>query len=454
MGNISSKYDIRLDGELITDLPKPVAEAFQSFMKGHDTLIVIRKPDIMDRDVIIDDQSDAIDESVKRVEDAITLQRNQITDMFNAAVSSLNSEVNELKKTINDHASRPQNDTASIKTMIDLLAGRLNDISNALPLTLQDKFNTQTDRLIESIADTLKPKDSINASIKGATYELEVTAQFESLNIPTLSIERVSTEHHVCDIHVIDTVNDILYAVECKNYTSTIGRDQLDKFKRDLDELKIKHSNKTVVGLFLSKQTRIVEHGMMNVDSDGNVYLAGEYNTPDMWRALILYFGRLKQNNRLISQQADDNEERTRVLLSAYQAMKDAESIGSIIGANILRVNDMLKDLQLMASKIKPLGEIIEQFDKIYQFNVQSKPKRQYTKRAKKEVTVESDQIDAEPITLSFSDSDGEDSVQLKPKRTYTKRSKKDDTIKVVAKNNPLFATKDENSSIGWSDDE
>ena len=453
MGNITSKYDIRLDGEIVTDVPKPVGEALQTFMKGHETLIVMRKPDIIDRDVTIDDQSSAIDESVKRVEIAINDQRNQITETFNTVVSSLNSEVNELKKTISEYASRPQNDTASIKTMIDLLAGRLNDISNALPLTLQDKFNTQTDRLIESIADTIRPKDSINASIKGATYELEVTAQFEALNIPTLSIERVSTEHHVCDIHVIDTINDILYAVECKNYTSTIGRDQLDKFKRDLEELKLRYPNKTVVGLFLSKQTRIVEHGMMNVDSDGNVYLAGEYNTPDMWRALILYLGRLKQNNRLISQQSDDNEERMRVLLSAYQAMKDAESIGTIIGANILRVNEMLKDLQLMASKIKPIGEIIEQFDKIYQFNVKPKKVRA-PKKAKKEMDIkppETDQIDAEPVNLSFSDADDEDIVQVKPKRQYTRRTKKDEPVN---DKNMMMSMKSENSSIGWSDDE
>ncbi len=457
MGNSVSMYDVMLDGETVTDLPRSVIESLQCVMKDHNTLVVMRRPDIKERDVQLDDNSAIVDDSVRRLENAINLQRNQITEAINATVNAFNNQVSDLKRSLNDIANQPQNDVGSIKTTIDLLAGRLNDALTALPLTLQDKFNNQTDRLIDSINDTLKPKDSINASIKGAAYEQEVVQQFEALKIDTLSIERVSTEHHVCDIHVIDTMNDILYAVECKNYTSTVGRDQLTKFKRDLEELRSRFTRKTVIGLFLSKQTRIVEHGMMDIDDEGNVYLAGEYNTPDMWRAMIMYFARLKRSNRLIGQQVSDNDEHMRVLLSAYQAMKDAEAIQSMIAVNVNRVNDMLKDLHSMAAKVKPLSEIIEQLDKIYQFN--TKPKKVgRPKKIKQEPTVkaeEPEQLDISPTVLTFSDSDEEDTAKSKSKAKKMKVSKKDDSSKPKQeKLPPLSAVNANHSSIGWSDDD
>ena len=307
MGNSASMYDIRLDGEIVTDLPKALYEPLQMLMNGHQSLIILRKPEIIERDVQINDNAAIMNETVKRIEEAINLQQTQITELFNSTINAFNSQVKELKGSLSEIANQPQSDTGSIKTMIELLAGNVTNTLNNLPLTLQDKFNNQTDRLIESINDTLKPKDSLNVTIKGAAYEQEVTQQFESLGIDTLSIEHVSTTNHVCDIHVIDTNNDILYAVECKNYTSTVGRSELKKFESDLENLRTIHTNKTVIGLFLSKQTRIVEHGMFDIDSDGNVYLAGDYNTPNMWRALIMYFGKLKNKNRLINQPNADN---------------------------------------------------------------------------------------------------------------------------------------------------
>ena len=457
MGNSASMYDVRLDGETVTELPKPVIESLQWLMKDHETLIVMRKTEIVEHSDNTPNQTVIIDDSVKRLEESINLQRNQITEAINATVNAFNNQVSDLKKSINDIANQPQNDTSSIKTMIELLAGNVTNTLNALPLTLQDKFNNQTERLIDSINDTLKPKDSLNVTIKGAAYEQEVVQQFEALKMDTLSIEHVSTEHHVCDIHVIDTMNDILYAVECKNYTSTVGRDQLAKFKRDLEELRSRFNRKTVIGLFLSKQTRIVEHGMMDIDEDGNVYLAGEYNTPDMWRAIIMYFARLKHSNRLIGQQVTDNDEHMKVLLSAYQAMKDAESIQSMITINVNRVNEMLKDLQSMAAKIKPLSEIIEQFDKIYQFNTKPKkvgrPKK--TKQEPVPKSTELEQIDASPAVLSFSDSDEEDTEKPKPKTKKTKVSKKDGIVKVKQeKLLSLSVPKVNHNSIGWSDDD
>lgn len=454
MGNSASMYDVRLDGEIVTNLPKSLYEPLQMIMNGHQTLIILRKPEIIERDVQIDNNNTTImNESVKRLEEAINLQQTQITELFNSTISAFNNQVKDLNDSLNEIANQPQNDTGSIKTMIELLAGNVTNTLNALPLTLQDKFNNQTDRLIESINDTLRPKDSLNVTIKGAAYEQEVTQQFESLGIDTLSIEHVSTTNHVCDIHVIDTNNDILYAVECKNYTSTVGRDQLKKFESDLENLRTIHTNKTVIGLFLSKQTRIVEHGMFDIDSNGNVYLAGDYNTPNMWRALIMYFGKLKNKNRLINQPNADNEENIRVLTSVYYAMKDIEPLSNIIATNIQRVNDMLKDLQTMAAKIKPLSEIIDQYDKLYHFEQKSK-KVTRSKKVKTEpvrVQQELEQLDISPSVLSFSDSDEED-IKSEPKMKKPKVNKKEKPVKT--KPPSQFAVKATHNLIGWSDDD
>jgi hypothetical protein len=159
----------------------------------------------------------------------------------------------------------------------------------------------------------------------------------------------------------------------------------------------------------------------------------------------------------LIGQQVSDNDEQMKVLLSAYQAMKDAESIQSMINVNVNRVNDMLKDLQSMASKVKPLSEIIEQLDKIYQFN--TKPKKvSRPKKTKQETIVkteEPEQIDVSPAVLSFSDSDEEDTEKPKPKTKKMKASKKDESAKVKQEKLPSSCTiKANHSSIGWSDDD
>lgn len=456
MGNSASMYDVRLDGEIVTNLPKSLYEPLQMLMNGHQSLIILRKQEIIEREVQIDDNATVMNESVKRLEEAINIQQTQITEAFNSTIGAFNNQVKDLKNSLNEIANRPQNDTGSIKTMIELLAGNITNTLNALPLTLQDKFNSQTDRLIDSINDTLRPKDSLNVTIKGAAYEQEVTQQFESLGIDTLSIEHVSTTNHVCDIHVIDTNNDILYAVECKNYTSTVGRDQLKKFESDLENLRTIHANKTVIGLFLSKQTRIVEHGMFDIDSDGNVYLAGEYNTPNMWRALIMYFGKLKNKNRLINQPNADNEEHIRVLTSVYHAMKDIEPLSNIIATNIQRVNDMLKDLQIMAAKIKPLSEIIDQYDKLYHF--EQKPKKvNRSKKAKIEhvqVQQELEQLDISPSVLSFSDSDEED-IKIEPKTKKPKVNKKEKLTKAKQEKTSIMDTvKVVQNSINWSDED
>ena len=456
MGNSASLYDVRLDGEIVTNLPKSLYEPLQMLMNGHQSLIILRKQEIIERDVQIDDNTAVMDESVKRLEEAINLQRTQITEAFNSTINAFNYQIKDLKNSLNEIANQPQNDTSSIKTMIELLAGNVTNTLNALPLTLQDKFNSQTGRLIESINDTLRPKDSLNVTVKGAAYEQEVTQQFESLGIDTLSIEHVSTTNHVCDIHVIDTNNDILYAVECKNYTSTVGRDQLKKFESDLENLRTIHTNKTVIGLFLSKQTRIVEHGMFDIDSDGNVYLAGDYNTPNMWRALIMYFGKLKNKNRLINQPNADNEEHIRVLTSVYYAMKDIEPLSNIITTNITRVNDILKDLQIMATKIKPLSELIDQYDKLYRF--EQKPKKvTRSKKAKNEpiqVQQESEQLDISPSVLSFSDSDEED-IKIEPKIKKPKVNKKEKPAKIKQEKIHIMDTvKVVQNSINWSDDD
>jgi hypothetical protein len=449
-------YDVRLDGEIVTDLPKSLYEPLQMIMNGHQSLIILRKPEIIERDVQIDNNTSIMDESVTRLEEAINLQRNQITEAINATINAFNNQVKELKESLNEIANQPQNDNGSIKTMLELLASNVTNTLNTLPLTLQERLNSQTDRLIDSINDTLRPKDSLNATIKGAAYEQEITQQFESLGIDTLSIEHVSTTNHVCDIHVIDTNNDILYAVECKNYTSTVGRDQLKKFESDLENLRTIHTSKTVIGLFLSKQTRIVEHGMFDIDSDGNVYLAGDYNTPNMWRALIMYFGKLKNKNRLINQPNADNEEHIRVLTSVYYAMKDIEPLSNIIATNIQRVNDILKDLQIMAAKIKPLSELIDQYDKLYHF--EQKPKKVgRSKKVKTEpiqVQQELEQLDISPSVLSFSDDD-EDEAKCEPKMKKAKISKKEKLTKTKQEKSAQLSTiKATYSSIGWSDDD
>ena len=443
MGNSTSLYDIRIDGESITDLPKNITEPLQLLMEGHQTLIVMRRPDPTTRSGQIDGSDPVYSNLLTRLEDTIETQRTQVSSIIESTIKTINEQFNDVRALMNDAYNKHPTDSTALKTTIDLLSGRVNDIANMLPLTLQSRFDTQTDRLIGAITDTLKPKDSINATVKGAAYEQEVVQGFESLKIPTLSIERVSSEHECCDIHVIDTTMDILYAVECKNYTTNVGSSQLAKFKRDLSVLRDSpdYSDKTIIGMFLSKQTKIVGHGAIDIDEDGNVYLACEYNNPLMWHAIITYCGKLKKRNRDLANANTDSDEHMHVLLSAYNALKDAESMGSLIANNIVRLNDSIKDLKAMAERIKPLSEIIERFDKLYHLDVKPE-KAKRGKKNKKDVL-------SEPIAMDIDLPSEDDTMDVKPKRKYTKRT----AIKKEESMIPLHA-KNSGSSIGWSDDE
>lgn len=504
MGNSASLYDVRLDGETITDLPKSLYEPLQMLMNGHQTLIVIRKPEIVERSIDIEGSayqtSAVMQESLYRFEKAISDQQKQITDAINATISTtisdFNTQVNQLTQSINDCAKRPINDSNSIKTTIDLLAGRVNDMANAIsntfPTTLSDRFNNQTERLIESINETLHPKDSLNATIKGAAYEVEVMQGFESLNIPTLSIERVSTDTACCDIHVIDTASKILFAVECKNYSRNVGDKEVAKFYRDLSELKRNHGNqyKAIIGMFLSKQTNIVKHGAIDIDEHGNIFLASQYNNPLMWHAIMTYYNRIYNNKNEIM--PTEGEDHMKVLLAAYNAMKDSESIAELISKNINRLSESLKDLKTMSDRIKPISEIIDRFANLYGLTSDEKPKNKKTSKkdsvksepigesstvskssenAKRESIGESSR-NSELTTVSeesqmvidpFSDYGSDTPVDApadispkeKPKRKYTKR-----TNKSASKSEPPITiistgtSSGNHSSIGWSDDD
>lgn len=443
MGNSVSMYDVRLDGEVITKPPKPVVEALQWYMKDHNTLIVMRKAEIADSEKKSNNTL-AIDESVKRLEDAINLQRDKISEAINSTVNAFNSQVNDLRDSIDKITTSPQVDIGSMKTTIDVLAGRVNDMSIALPATLTDRFNNQTDRLVDTITETLKPKESLNVTIKGAAYELEVTQQFDSLGIPTLSIERISNEkNECCDIHVMDTANNILFAIECKNYTQSVPRKEVDKFYRDLKNIRNSEEfkDKTVVGMFLSKQSSIVGHGMLDVDEDGNIFLAGDYNNPLMWRTVLLYNARLKARSVTVPEPAE-NTSHLDVLLKVYESMKDMDMLAEIVAKNITRANEMLKDLKGMADRIKPVSEIIDQFATIYGF---TKPAPKQKQRKSKKDSDNTEHIETEPLSLS--DSDGEKHNETPVKRKYTKREKKS-PVEVVP------VQKDTHGTIGWSDDE
>lgn len=493
MGNSASLYDVRLDGETITDLPKSLYEPLQMLMNGHQTLIVVRKPEIIERSIDIEGSthqtSAVMQESLDRFEKAIFEQQKQITDAISDTINDFNAQVNQLTQSINDCTKRPINDSNGIKTTIDLLAGRVNDMANAItntfPSTLSDRFNSQTDRIIESINETLHPKDSLNATIKGAAYEVEVMQGFESLNIPTLSIERVSTDTACCDIHVIDTASKILFAVECKNYSRNVGEKEVDKFYRDLSNLKRDYGNqyRAIVGMFLSKQTNIVKHGAIDIDKHGNVFLASQYNNPLMWHAIMTYYNRIHANSDTIM--PTEGEDHMKILLAAYNAMKDAESIAELISKNINRLTESLKDLRLMSDRIKPISEIIDRFANIYGLTSDEKPKNKKTNKkdsvkietagesstvskssenTKRETINESTkvideyQLDIEPFSDYGSDTPAETQVDVlpkeKPKRKYVKRANKPaskiEPITIIS----TGPSSGNHSSIGWSDDD
>ena len=450
MGSSASMYDVRLDGERVTNLPKTLCEPLQMIMNGHQTLIIVRKPEITERSRDIDENSSVMRETIERLEDVINTRQSQITEMFNSSIVSLNNQLEDLKNVVDNSAKRP-NDTISIASTFELLASRVNDIANTLPLTLSEKFNNQTDRLIDSINDVLHPKDSINATIKGAQYELEVVQGLESLKMTGLSIERVSTETAVCDIHAIDTDNNIFYAIECKNYSSkSVSKTEVDKFYRDLEHLKQMHSGRynAIIGLFLSKQTSIVGHGLLDFDNDGNVFLACEYNNPMMWKALMVYFAKVKRVESIKPTSSDDH---MKIMVAVYNAMREAESVRDLINKNVERLNDSIKDLKTMSEKIKPISDIIDKYAVIYGLSIvseknETKPKKT---RAKKPVVAQEPETlddDEEQLDIPPESENESDKVVLepKPKRKYTKRQKRLDETNDA--NN--------NSSVGWSDEE
>ena len=452
MGNSASLYDVRLDGARVTDIPKPVIESLQAFMTGHETLIVIRKPERINEPVNNDNKFAVTNEALLQLTDKLNAQRDEAMNTFLSSIEALNIGMKEINESMKHIDNQPQFDIKLINNALESLTGRLNDMSNALPLTIQDKLDRQVNHLSEVITNTIKPKDSENASIKGAAYELEVTRQFEALNIPSISIERISnTKDHSCDIHVMDNDNNILFAVECKNYTTSVGTKEVDKFYDDLKSLKESENfkDKTVIGMFLSKQTSIVKHGYVDIDEHGNIFLASKYNNPLMWHAAMRYAARIVAGKRQNKSTPDvnENDNHKEMLFNVYSAMKDMEGFAEIIAKNIKRVDETLKDLKSMAERIKPIPEIVDQFASLYGFSkVPSKPKIQRKPKKDIEKSTDNEQLDIEPIPIGFGDSDEEDAIEVPAKRRYNKRKEK----KVIDAQIPLNRIY---GTIGWDDD-
>ena len=123
--------------------------------------------------------------------------------------------------------------------------------------------------------------------IEGEEYVFNILTS----TFPTYENVLVSGTAHVADIHSTDLDNKILYVYEVKNKKQLTAED-LDKFDRDIEDLKRQHPDMKVIGIFTSINCPIPKYGHISIDID-KCYLSTAYVNSECLKLVVSMYSRI-----------------------------------------------------------------------------------------------------------------------------------------------------------------
>ena len=178
-----------------------------------------------------------------------------------------------------NNSSKSNSDKISSKSNSDKISSKSNS------------DETNSEEVIIKTSPVIEEKATVGSRELGEHGELRVLRFLQS-TFPKLDIRLVSNEPHVGDIHLIDDERKLLFMIEVKNKV-WLSKEDIGKFRRDLNNMKKTHDEYNIVGLFISILSPIPSMGKVHIEYDC-CFLGGEdMITPQSISLIVEIYSRM-----------------------------------------------------------------------------------------------------------------------------------------------------------------
>lgn len=197
-----------------------------------------------------------------------------------------------------------------------------------------------------------------NSYLLGKNSETEIYERLVN-DFPNLFINIISKISHMCDIHVEDPENKIIYLIELKNKIS-INKEDIDKFELDLKNYK---SNLNKIGIFISLNSsaipgKIRKGDLFCIEGD-KIYMIGYDN-----KILNLIFSSLyKFIIPLNDVKPSISEENYKIYNSILKNIKSKKIHLDILNDNIKNLKKVINNQQSIITDISLELKLYESFE-------------------------------------------------------------------------------------------
>ena len=253
---------------------------------------------------------------------------NSMREIIEGERKELNKLLQEEKNEVATLAQEVMQERKELTTLTqEIMQQRsLPDIHSSLS-DIRSEVCTNTKEIItlKHTLDTFDPLKNQKSITAGNSGEIIIENLFQEVGF-NLSIENTGKTKHCGDLHVIDPTHGILYVIEVKNYSRNVPRKEIDKFKRDMQELRKEYKEYKLRGMFLSMRSNLTHHGEIWIDESGDIYLGKKYIDKNIIRFLLLFYSQtLKEEKEVIFSPADllKSLEKLSTMKSDIEALKE-----------------------------------------------------------------------------------------------------------------------------------
>lgn len=207
-------------------------------------------------------------------------------------------------------------------------------------------------KIVDSFKNNSRCTSSIDLGNIGENY---VKKLIEELNLNIINTSKVA---HQSDLRVIDEKYKIIYLLEVKN-KNNIDKEDIDKFKRDIENITKSHKDYIIVPLFLSLNTETINDKLRSFSyKDNIIYLTKNYISKETLRIIFkLTKNHIKfiQNNSNVKEAKELKDEVNQKLNSVVSSTNKIETLANeiidenrnlqnLVTQNLPRINlDVLK---------------------------------------------------------------------------------------------------------------
>lgn len=350
------------------DLNQTVKQFFEKY--SPETMIVMyikpkqnpdknnEKPNSSENNIYTPDNINSLQNIIGKLENYI----NNITNNTNSGyIDSISRNINNFCNEIDQLKLRYEKE----------LSDRNNNLNN--------EFNKHEEKLnnlcseIKNKIDNWDPLRTKSSHDNGESGEELIYNMLNEILRDQMDVERVGEINHIGDIHVRDNLTKTLYVIECKNYKSTVQKDQIKKFKNDMENIRT-HNNyqefNTIVGIFLSIGSGGITGGkLIDVDEDGDIYLTKDFINRSTLELLIKSFQKYFLNKLNLTGKLG-NDESNKINLDydlfskLYSDLTETSGLIKIFKNNLKCADYIIKSTKEYLEKLESREKLLESFGK------------------------------------------------------------------------------------------